>query len=235
MATVQGEQISISADAGTIFINDTAQVVSADLTAQNGIVRVINQVILPPSVADALGVAAPPETTMTTTTEAPAEPTIADIVIAAAGGGGFTTLLAAVQAADPAVLDLLGDPSAEVTVFAPTDAAFAASLTELGIPAEDLLANTELLTSILLDHVVHGAVPSETVLTLDGESVEILNSDQFVTITVGDEPSVTLNQGVAPLNGSGVILEEGLFDIMASNGIVHAIDKVLINEPIAGS
>jgi len=53
--------------------------------------------------------------------------TIADIVVASASGepAEFSTLLTAVQAADPVVLEVLSDPEQELTVFAPTDAAFA--------------------------------------------------------------------------------------------------------------
>jgi hypothetical protein len=72
-------------------------------------------------------------------------PTIAEIVISSAGSETpeFTTLLAAVSAANPAVLEELADPDENYTVFAPTDAAFAAALEALGVSAEDLLADTE--------------------------------------------------------------------------------------------
>ncbi|MFC2153076.1 fasciclin domain-containing protein, partial [Actinomycetota bacterium] len=110
--TLQGESILVTVDGGTISINE-AQVVSPDLAADNGIVHVINGVLLPPTVAEALGVASAPEETTTTTeapeettttTEAPMDPTIAEIVVelASADPAEFTILLAAVQAADPA-------------------------------------------------------------------------------------------------------------------------------------
>jgi uncharacterized surface protein with fasciclin (FAS1) repeats len=91
-------------------------------------------------------------------------PTIAEIVVTSAESDmpEFTTLLAAVSAAD--LVDTLSDPDASLTVFAPTDAAFAAALDALGITAEDLLADTDLLTSILLYHVIDGAVMAETVV-----------------------------------------------------------------------
>ncbi|MCA9903994.1 MAG: fasciclin domain-containing protein, partial [Anaerolineae bacterium] len=70
------------------------------------------------------------------------EPTIADIVVQAASDdpAEFTILLAAVQAADPSILAALSDPSASLTVFAPTDAAFERLLSRLGISASDLLS-----------------------------------------------------------------------------------------------
>ncbi|MBK8027636.1 MAG: fasciclin domain-containing protein [Chloroflexi bacterium] len=96
--------------------------------------------------------------------------TIADIVVASttAETPEFTILLAAVSAADPAVLELLSNPEANVTVFAPTDAAFAAALEALGVSAEDLLADTAMLTNILLYHVVPGSFAAEAVVALDG-------------------------------------------------------------------
>ena len=61
------------------------------------------------------------------------------------------------------------------TVFAPTDEAFAAALEDLGLTAEELLADTETLTSILTYHVVEGEVPAADVVTLDGEEVPTVN------------------------------------------------------------
>src|SRR5436853_6413811 len=93
-----------------------------------------------------------------------AKPTIADIVVQSASGAKpeFATLLAAVKAADPAVLAALSNADGDkLTVFAPTDAAFAA------IPADTLkavLADQKLLTSILLFHVVPGEVMSKDVV-----------------------------------------------------------------------
>merc|ERR1711988_1972760 len=95
--------------------------------------------------------------------------TIVDI---AAGNEDFSTLVAAVQAAD--LVDALSDPDASLTVFAPTNAAFEAALESLGMTAEELLADTDLLTSVLLYHVVEGAVPAADVVTLDGQSVTTL-------------------------------------------------------------
>ena len=92
----------------------------------------------------------------------------------------FKTLVAAVQAAG-LVETLQGE--GPFTVFAPTNAAFEAAFEALGITAEELLADTETLTSILTYHVVEGAVPSSDVVTLDGEMVPTLNGAS-VTISV---------------------------------------------------
>ena len=62
------------------------------------------------------------------------EPTLADVLTdsASADTPEFTTLLAALQAADPALLEALADPTVQLTLFAPTDAAFAAQIEAWG-------------------------------------------------------------------------------------------------------
>lgn len=221
--TVQGESILVTVDGGTISINE-AEVVSPDLMADNGIVHVINGVLLPPTVAEALGVAAPEETTTTTeapeetttTTEAPADPTIAEIVVELAGGdpAEFTTLLAAIQAADPIVLETLSDPSQELTVFAPTDEAFAA------IPEDVLagiLADQELLTNILLYHVAPGVFLAEDV-------VAAAPIPELPTLLEGSTLSIEVVDGSVVINGESTVVQT---DVIASNGVIHVIDTVL--------
>lgn len=135
--------------------------------------------------------------------------TIVDVAVA---NGSFTTLVAAVQAAD-LVETLSGE--GPFTVFAPTDEAFAAALVALDLTAEELLADTELLTAVLKYHVVSGEVPASEVVKLDGESVETVNGES-VTISV-DGDKVMVNDA----NVTAV-------DVKASNGLIHVIDKVLL-------
>ena len=145
--------------------------------------------------------------------------TVADVVVAAASdeeNPEFTILLAAVQAADPGILGTLSNPDNQVTVFAPTDAAFATLLEELDMDADTLLADSELLNSVLRYHVLEGAVMAETVVTLDGQSVETILADNNVRISVTED-------GVM-VNDSNVVTT----DIAASNGVIHVIDRVLI-------
>jgi transforming growth factor-beta-induced protein len=224
--TLQGESILVTVDGGTISINE-AQVVSPDLAADNGIVHVINGVLLPPTVAEALGVASAPEETTTTTvpeettttTEAPMDPTIAEIVVelASADPAEFTILLAAVQAADPAVLDALSDPNQELTVFAPTDAAFEAALETLGITAEDLLASED-LTNILLYHVAPGVF-------LAADVVAAAPIDALPTLLEGGTLLVQVVDGSVVINESATVIQA---DVVASNGVIHVIDAVLL-------
>lgn len=137
---------------------------------------------------------------------------IADI---AAADGRFDTLVAALGAADLAgVLD--GEGS--FTVFAPTDAAFAA-LPEGTVEA--LLNNIPALTDILLYHVVAGEVPASTVVTL-GSATTLNGSDVLINVT---------DEGVF-LNGSVEVI---ITDIQASNGIIHVIDAVLLPPASVGN
>jgi len=154
----------------------------------------------------------PPASTGTTMA-APSDGEAGDIVAVATEAGDFSVLLAAATSAG-LVDELQGD--GPLTVFAPTDDAFAAALEELGLTQEELLADTENLRSILLYHVVDGAVPASDVVELDGEEVETLNG---ATVTVGVMGSdVTLNDTV------NVVAT----DVEASNGVIHVIDGVLL-------
>ncbi len=161
VATVNGAEVTISVDGDMVMVND-ANVVAVDVEASNGVIHVIDRVLLPPADEEAMA-------------EEPG--TIVDVAVA---NGSFTTLVAAVEAAG-LVETLSGD--GPFTVFAPTDEAFAAALESLGLTAEELLADKEALTSILTYHVVAGEVPSSDVVTMDGQSVATVNGAE-VTISV---------------------------------------------------
>ena len=139
-----------------------------------------------------------------TTTEQTSVGTIVDVASAA---GNFSTLVAAVTAAD-LVETLSGE--GPFTVFAPTDEAFAA------LPAgvlDGLLLpeNKALLAQILTYHVVSGKVMAADVTAGDVATVE------GQTIKLGTEGGVTVN-------GATVISA----DVAASNGVIHAIDQVIL-------
>src|SRR5436190_1817521 len=113
--------------------------------------------------------------------------------------------LAAVQAAG--LTETLSGPG-PFTVFAPTDAAFAAALESLGLTADELLADKDMLTKILTYHVIAGEVPSSTVVTMDGQSVATVNG---ADVTIGvDGETVTVNDATVTA-----------VDIPASNGLIH--------------
>ena len=133
-----------------------------------------------------------------------------NIVTTAVNAGQFKTLAALLTKAG-LVKTLQGKGS--FTVFAPTDAAFAkvpkATLAKLD-------ANPALLRKVLLYHVVSGKVPASTVVTLNGKSAETVN---------GASVKVSVKGGKVYLNGSTLVTKT---DIMASNGIIHVINKVLL-------
>jgi uncharacterized surface protein with fasciclin (FAS1) repeats len=205
------------------MINE-ATVVSADLAADNGIVHVIDGVLLPPDIAEALGVAMAEEdmeeettttTEATTTTTEAMEPTIAEIVAEAAAGdpAEFTVLLAALETAG-LVDALTGD--GPFTVFAPTDEAFGALLEELNVSAEELLANPD-LANILLYHVVSGAFMAADVIEIAPADVPTLYDENTIAIAVVD--------GSVVINDVATVITP---DVMASNGVIHVIDAVLV-------
>ena len=129
-------------------------------------------------------------------------PSIAELAVAAEG---LTTLVAALKAAD-----LVGALSGEgpFTVLAPTDDAFN-DLPEGTL--ESLLADTEKLKTVLLSHVIDGAVLADTVVTLNS-----------ATTLSGQTLAISTANGVE-IGGAGVLKT----DIMASNGVIHLIDKVI--------
>ncbi|MCL0043236.1 fasciclin domain-containing protein [Dehalococcoidia bacterium] len=147
--TLQGESVSISVMGDVVKINDS-QVIITDLQGSNGIIHVIDTVLLPP-----------------------AEQVSKTIVDIAVGDGRFATLVTALQAAE---LDTVLSGEGPFTVFAPTDDAFG-KLPEGTV--ESLLETIPELKNILLYHVVSGnvlaadVVSLESAVTLQGESVSI--------------------------------------------------------------
>ena len=192
--TLQGEPVAIAVVDGQVMLNDSATVIITDIEASNGIIHVIDAVILPPSMSEAAD------------DDMMDEKSIAEIAVE---DGNFTTLVAALDAAG--LVETMSSEG-ELTVFAPTDDAFAA-LPDGTI--ESLLEDPEgALKDILLYHVVDGVVPAETVVTLESAPT-LLGQD--VTITVNND-GVFLNDTVQVI----------MTDIEASNGMIHVIDGVLL-------
>ena len=132
-----------------------------------------------------------------------------DIVDTAVAAGQFKTLAAALQAAG--LVDTLKG-AGPFTVFAPTDAAFAA------LPAgtvENLLKpeNREQLVAILTYHVVPGRVTAGDVAKLDK-----------ATTVQGGDVAIRATGGTVSVGNARVVQA----DVMASNGVIHVIDKVLM-------
>ena len=131
-----------------------------------------------------------------------------DIVQTATEAGSFKTLLTAVKAAG-LVETLQG--KGPFTVFAPTDAAFAA------LPAgtlDGLLKDPAALKKILLYHVVSGSVTADKVVGLTS-----------ATSVEGSPIAISVKDGTVYLNDSAKVVTP---DVMASNGVIHVIDKVIL-------
>ena len=163
----------------------------------------------------AAATAQPPATATAEPTESPAASTqpsqaamAKDIVATAKEAGTFSTLLTAATAAG-LVETLQGD--GPFTVFAPTDEAFAA------LPAgtlEGLLADPEALKKVLLYHVVSGKVTADQVVGLtSADSVE------------GSPIAIAVKDGSVFLNDTAEVVAT---DVMASNGVIHVIDSVIL-------
>ena len=130
-----------------------------------------------------------------------------NIVEIAAGNEDFSTLVSLVEAAG--LVETLSGEGA-FTVFAPTNEAFAALPTAV---VDYIVANPALLTSILTYHVVDG-----TVMAAD------LSSGEVATLDMGHTVDVLVGEAGVKVNNANVVTA----DIVASNGVVHAIDAVLL-------
>ena len=181
--TLQGAEVSARYRDRSVFINDS-RVISADGMAPNGIVHIIDAVLLPPE-----------------------EPT-QGLLELLRDDGRFTVLLTALEATglDEAVA------GGDLTIFAPTDAAFQPLIDDGTIEA--LLAEPGLgtLTQILLYHVAGGV-----------SSAKELVRERRVETLQGSKAYVWGFFGRVYVNRSKVIDP----DLRADDGIVHAIDRVL--------
>jgi transforming growth factor-beta-induced protein len=191
---LEGNQIAVTVDMDKVILNENVNVVITDIEASNGVIHVVDAVLLPPAEEEA----------------AMGGKTIVDIAVE---DGRFTTLVAAIQAAG--LVETLSG-AGPYTVFAPTDEAFA-KLPEGTVEA--LLKDIPQLTDILLYHVVPGKVMAADVLGLDGKSADTALEGKQIAIKIDGEKVM--------LNGSVMVI---ITDIVASNGVIHVIDAVLLPE-----
>ena len=171
-----GELLYFIADGADLRVDNVALVTAADVQASNGVIHVIDAVLLPKG-------------------------TIADVVVERAGAADaeFETLLDAILEANEAVLNTLGDVDAgPFTVFAPTDVAFAAVD---GDALAALLADEAALTDVLLYHVTDaGALLASQVIAL------VSGGPAGVTMRNGDDVTVSLDGGSVLVNEATVVV-----------------------------
>lgn len=165
--------------------NRVSTITSTDIQSSNGVIHLVDRVLLP---ADK------------------------DIVATASSLPDFSILVEAVAAAG-LVGTLQG--AGPFTVFAPTNAAFAALLAELGVTKEALLANKALLTQVLTYHVV---------------PARVLKAEVPVNTAI-----TTVQGQTFSVNGSFVITDQNMrmskivaTDVFTTNGVIHVVDKVIL-------
>lgn len=188
-----------------VTLNDgAASIEQADIYTSTGIVHIIDNVLMPPTINElslmpAAGEVAEPVTGQT---------------IENISENSFVVLTAAVRAAG--LSDELS--SGEYTLFAPNDGAFLTLLNDLDMSYADLLANQTLLQNVLTYHLVPGTVTAEQIQN----GVGALQTVNGATLSFGFNPAtsrVTINNGAASVEQP---------NIFATNGVVHIIDNVLL-------
>ena len=235
--TLSGVPLTITVEGDTVMV-DGAQVIAADTMASNGVIHVIDVVMIPegvelPVAEEATGEPAenmteeateePVENMTEEATEEPVEemteePVVVppleeeepNVVDCAAADGNLTTLVTLLELTG--LNETLSDPALNVTVFAPTDEAFAMLP---GSAVEFLVNNTAaqgLLEEVLLYHVVNGTYTA-------ADLAEVSN----LTTLENETLAINVTDGNVTVNQANVTTA----DIQCSNGIIHVIDGVL--------
>ena len=216
--TLLGEDVTVTINDDGIFIND-AQVIVADITTDNGVVHVIDAVLLPPG--------------------EPEPYTVVDVIV---NSDVHNLLEAAVGAAG--LVDALSGEG-PFTVFAPTDDAFLALAGALGATAEDLLALPE-LSDILLYHVIGAQVLSTdlsdgaTATTLLGEDVTVTINDDGIFInnaqvTVAD---IETDNGVVHVIDAVLLVPEPPYtvvDVIVNSDVHNLLEAAVLEADLAGA
>jgi len=177
VTTLEGEKVALSLAGGKIKLNGSATVVTPNVLASNGVIHVINRVLVPPSL-----------------TKAPA-PTQSILQLAAANPD-FSTLVSLVQKAG--VVQALSG-AGPFTVFAPTNEAFQKLATAAPATYQAVLADPALLTKVLTYHVVSGAIKSTQAIT-------VAQQNGSVTSLEGEPIALSLVGGNLTLDGSSTVV-----------------------------
>jgi transforming growth factor-beta-induced protein len=179
-----GYNLSLYVNKEELMLNSRAGITQTDVMADNGVIHVIDKVVMPLSLTGH-----------------------------AVANENFSSLAAAVTKADLA--DALDDESVLYTVFAPVNSAFDQLFANLDVTLDDLTVDD--LTPILLYHVVNAFVPAADVAS---GYVPALSPAQGRNASL----QITVDGGVV-LNGSSNVV---VTDVVATNGIIHAIDEVVL-------
>jgi uncharacterized surface protein with fasciclin (FAS1) repeats len=139
----------------------------------------------------------------------------------AAGNPNFSTLVSLVQKAG--LVDAIS-AAGPFTVFAPTNEAFDKLAKAAPATYAAVLANPALLTKVLTYHVVSGAIKSP-------QAIDAAKQNGTVTPLEGEPISLSIKDGKLTLNGSATVVTA---DILATNGVIHVIDTVLVPPSLLG-
>ncbi len=197
VATFEGSNITITLEGGAQVVDATgvgSNIIVVDVQTGNGVVHAVDKVLLPLSVATAV--------TPTLTGLAYVRPILSSLY----------------EALQITGLDVaLGDPAAELTVFAPTNDAFAAFLDAAGFETINDVP-VEVLTQVILNHAVGGILFSGDLTTSYGNTLATFSDTE-------DNLSIYINtdSGVV-LNGQSTVIVP---DTPALNGVAHVVDAVI--------
>lgn len=177
-AATQGNKVFVTVNDDDVYINN-AKVTATDVTIDNGVVHIIDAVLMPP----------------------------AGTAIDYLTSENFTTLLSAIQFAE---LTAIATDTNGLTVFAPTDAAFAA------LPAgelDSLMADKAKMAGLLRYHMVGKAVFSPTVD----------DDEDLLTLENGKSISVEMEDDEMKVNDKSTVIKA---DVPITNGVLHVVDMV---------
>jgi uncharacterized surface protein with fasciclin (FAS1) repeats len=218
--TLNGASVSISFDGAAVQV-DGANVIATDIQGTNGVIHVIDQVILPAGLMLAEGRRAP-----SISARKNDNPSIAEIAI----GAGFSELVGALSYVDDelgaGLVDLFLNGKDQYTVFAPTNAAFTdlyALLRAVVDPGIQTITDVPaaLVLDVLLYHVAEGRRGANSVVPRNGErTIQSLLGETFGVRTDG-----TIRDGLTGLRDDAAITGP---NNSARNGIVHIINQVIV-------
>lgn len=191
---LDGQSIDISVSSGGVTINDNTNITQADIQASNGYIHKIDKVLLP---------------------EGFVAETITQLAIR---NPNFSTLVSILTMPEMSgILEAASSASSNLTVFAPTNEAFANLLAALGKTSLNELP-IALVKEIVSYHILDSSVMSS----------QLQNGMMAETLLTGESITVDLSDGVK-INNANVIAP----DVEAVNGVIHGIDNVLIPSYVA--
>lgn len=199
---LSGQTVNVTVAGGNVTLNGSSMVTEADIDASNGVIHIIDEVLIPEDFY---------------------AQTLAMIV---AGSPDHTILLSALAKPElSGLLEAANNPTADLTVFAPTDAAFEAVLAALGKTSIDEIP-VELLAEIVSYHILGGAVTSDQLSNGDVNTIlpGIPGGPEFEFVTVNIDDGVKINSA----NVTAA-------DLKAVNGVAHVVDAVLLPSYVAYS